>query len=116
MGNKTFGSRINMLRNEKGLSMDKLAAILGITKSRISMWENNGVVPRDELLMKLSEYFGVSTDYLLGNDDMEGKAPDESDTLHFLQRNLKRLNEEQLERTKAILSNVFDDIFNDEEA
>jgi hypothetical protein len=46
---------------------------------------------------------------------MEGQTPEESDTLHFLQRNLKELNEEQLEKAKAILSNVFDDIFNDEE-
>jgi transcriptional regulator with XRE-family HTH domain len=99
----------------KGLSMDKLASILGVTKSRISMWENNGVVPRDEVLLQLSNYFGVSTDYLLGNDSMEGQTPEESDTLHFLQRNLKELNEEQLEKAKAILSNVFDDIFNDEE-
>ena len=95
--------------------MDKLASILGITKSRISMWENNGVVPRDEVLLQLSNYFNVSTDYLLGNDDMDGKAPEESKTLHFLQRNLKELNEEQLEKAKVILSNVFDDIFNDSE-
>ena len=95
--------------------MDQLASILGITKSRISMWENNGVVPRDEVLLQLSNYFRVSTDYLLGNDDMDGKVPEGSETLHFLQRNLKELNEEQLEKAKVILSNVFDDIFNDSE-
>lgn len=95
--------------------MDKLASILGITKSRISMWENNGVVPRDEVLVQLSKYFNVSTDYLLGNDTMDGKNPAESKTLHFLQRNLRELNEEQLEKAKNILSNVFEDIFNDDE-
>ena len=115
MANKIFGNRVKKLRMERGLSMDKLASILGITKSRISMWENNGVVPRDEVLLQLSNYFNVSTDYLLGNDDMEGKVPGESKTLHFLQRNLKELNEEQLEKAKVILSNVFDDIFNDSE-
>jgi hypothetical protein len=46
---------------------------------------------------------------------MDGKVPEESKTLHFLQRNLKELNEEQLEKAKVILSNVFDDIFNDSE-
>lgn len=115
MANKTFGNRVKKLRNERGLSMDKLAEILGITKSRISMWENNGVVPRDDLLLKLSDYFNVSIDYLLGNDELDGKAPQESETLHFLQRGLKELNDEQLEKAKAILSNVFDDIFNDDE-
>lgn len=95
--------------------MDKLAVILGITKSRISMWENNGVVPRDEILLKLSDFFNVSVDFLLGNDEMDGITPEESKTLHFLQRGLKELNEEQLEKAKTILSNVFDDIFNDDE-
>ena len=54
MANKIFGNRVKKLRMERGLSMDKLASILGITKSRISMWENNGVVPRDEVLLQLS--------------------------------------------------------------
>lgn len=115
MANKTFGSRIKKLRTEKGLSMDALASILGMTKSRISMWENNGVVPRDETLLQLSQYFGVSIDYLLGNEEMQGKEPDESETLHFLHRNLKQMNEEQLEKAKNVLSTVFDDIFNDDE-
>ena len=46
---------------------------------------------------------------------MDGKNPAESKTLHFLQRNLRELNEEQLEKAKNILSNVFEDIFNDDE-
>ena len=115
MANKIFGSRVKKLRSERGLSMDALALALGVTKSRINMWENNGVVPRDEVLLALSNYFEVSTDYLLGNDEMDGKSPKESATLHYLQRNLKELNEEQLEKAKNILSTVFDDIFNDDE-
>ena len=115
MANYTFGKRIKKLRTDRGLSMDALANALGLTKSRISMWENNGVVPRDDILIQLSQYFDVSIDYLLGNEEMEDKDPSESKTLHFLHRNLKELNEDQLEKAKNILSSVFDDIFNDEE-
>ncbi len=115
MSNKIFGERIKKLRTDRNMTMDVMATKLGISKSRINMWENNGVVPRDDVLLRVSKYFDVSTDYLLGNDDMEGKEPEGSTTLHFLQRNLKGLNEEQLEKAKNILSSVFDDIFEDDE-
>ena len=115
MGNTTFANRIKKLRTDKNMSMDALAKQLNVTKSRINMWENNGVVPRDEVLIQLSDYFGVSIDHLLGNDENEGKEPNEGETLRFLQRNLKSMNEEQLEKAKRVLSSVFEDLFNDDE-
>ena len=113
MPNKTFSRRIKALRTGKSLSMDELAEKLGVTKSRISMWENNGVVPRSDVLQKLSQYFKVSTDYLLGNDEMVDKRP-VSVTMSTLQRGLNEMNEEQLKVTKKMLSAVFTDIFNDD--
>ncbi len=115
MPNKIFSERIRKLRIDRKLTMDALAKELGLSKSRISMWENNGVVPRDEVLMRLSAFFDVSTDFLLGNDAMEGKEPETSSDLQFIQRGLKGMDEEQLKKAKAVLSSVFDDIFEDEE-
>ena len=115
MSNKIFGDRVKKLRADKDMTMDALATALGVSKSRINMWENNGVVPREDVLLKLSKYFDVSTDYLLGNDGMEGKEPEGNATLHFLQRNLKGMNEEQLEKAKNVLISVFDNIFEDDE-
>ncbi|NLH92544.1 MAG: helix-turn-helix transcriptional regulator [Atopobium sp.] len=114
MGNEAFAKRIKKLRNDKGLTMEALGQQLGISKGRISMWENNGVVPRNDVLKLLSEFFGVSTDYLLGNDDMEGKRP-QSPTLHAIQRGLNEMDEEQLNKAKNVLSSVFEEIFNDKE-
>ena len=76
MGNEIFASRIKKLRTDKKLTLDGLANELNINKSRIGMWENNGTVPRDDVLIELSKYFDVSIDYLLGNDKMEDKKPD----------------------------------------
>ncbi len=45
----------------------------------------------------------------------EGINPNVSPTLNYLHRNLNELSEEQLQKAKKILNNVFDDIFNDEE-
>ena len=51
MANRTFSKRIRNLRIDHNLTMNALAKKLGVTKSRISMWENNGTVPRDDILI-----------------------------------------------------------------
>ncbi|MCR5345022.1 MAG: helix-turn-helix domain-containing protein [Lachnospiraceae bacterium] len=114
MGNEVFAQRIKKLRMDRNLSLDGLAKELGINKSRISMWETNGTVPRDEILLKLSQFFGVSIDYLLGNEQMEGKEPDKG-KLQYLQRGLEKLDESRLEKAEKMLSVMFDDIFEAEE-
>lgn len=114
MGNEIFASRIKKLRTDKKLTLDGLANELNINKSRIGMWENNGTVPRDDVLIELSKYFDVSIDYLLGNDKMEDKKPD-SQRLQYLQRGLGKLDEGRLEKAEKMLSVMFDDIFEDEE-
>lgn len=114
MSNKTFGNMVKKLRTDKNLTMEELGEAIGVKKSRINMWENNGVVPRDDVLIKLSKFFEVSTDALLGTGN-EGVNPNTSPTLNYLHRNLNELNEDQLQKAKKILSDVFDDIFNDEE-
>ena len=113
MGNKVFQDRISKLRNDSNLTMDQLAKKLNVSKRRENMWENNGTVPRNDVLKSLAEYFGVSIDYLLGNDSTENKEP-ESNELRVLQRGLKSLDQEELLKAKKVLSAVFDDIFSDD--
>ena len=62
----SIGQRIQSLRNEKNLSQDELAEKLGYqNRQSITKWET-GTTPTTEALAKLSEFFGVSTDYILG--------------------------------------------------
>lgn len=114
MGNKVFSERIKKLRIDSNMTMDMLAKKLNITKSRISMWENNGTVPREDILLELSKLYNVSIDYLLGNDKMEGQEPDKGE-LKVLQRGLSNLNEEDLKKAKTVLEVMFDNIFAEEE-
>ncbi len=46
MANLIFSTRVKELREEAGLSMDQLARELGVSKSRVNMWENNGTKER----------------------------------------------------------------------
>ena len=114
MANIFFQTRVKELREKAGLTMDRLAAELGVTKSRINMWENKGTVPRMAVLLKLAKRFQVPTDYLLGNDDTSQVSEDRT-RLNSLQRNLGKLNEKDLEKAEGMLKAVFMDIFNDED-
>ncbi len=114
MPNKYFQSRVKELRGKADLTMEALATELGVTKSRVNMWENKGTVPRMDALVKLAKRFNVTTDYLLGNDDRTPIDPSKS-KLNSLQRNLGKLNEKELEQAEGMLKAVFKDIFNDED-
>ena len=60
---------IRNLRTARGISQVDLASELGITKQCVSNWENDNILPSIEMLVKISKYFKVSTDYLIGLDN-----------------------------------------------
>jgi len=108
----TFGRRVQNLRTDAGLTMDQFAHNLGVTKSRVNMWENGGIIPRRDMLVKVADYFKVSTDYLL-NSGQDGKKPEEDHVVQIIQRGLTDMNAEQQKKALKILSAAFDEIFND---
>lgn len=64
-----FGDRIKKLRDEKNISQFELSEFLGISQQALSKWENEKTEPDNDSLVKLANYFNVSTDYLLGNSE-----------------------------------------------
>lgn len=65
-----LGARIKELRKEFGLSQVDLASRLEVTKQTISNWENENIQPSIDMLVDLANVFNVTTDYLLGLDDV----------------------------------------------
>jgi transcriptional regulator with XRE-family HTH domain len=65
-----FKDNLVYLRKMKGMSQENLAAKLDITRQTISKWEKGAAVPDLDRILKLSELFGVSVDYLV-KDEME---------------------------------------------
>ena len=61
-----FKENLKMLRKEEGLSQDKLVLLLETSRSTISFWENGEREPTMSSLIKLSKFFKVSIDYLVG--------------------------------------------------
>ena len=65
----TLNENIKKLRLAKGLNQVEFAKFLCVTKQCVSNWENDNVVPSIDMLCKIADFFGVSTDYLLGRSE-----------------------------------------------
>lgn len=63
------------LCKQAGKRPSAVAEELGINKSNVTNWKKKGYTPRGEALQQIADYFGVSTDLLLGKET----APAESE-------------------------------------
>ena len=61
-------NRIKELREAKGIPQKALAVDLNVSQPTVSAWEKGTKIPSAKSTEKLSSYFGVSMDYLLGRD------------------------------------------------
>ncbi len=67
--------RIQQLRKAKGLSQEQLADAVGVSRQAVSKWESGQSLPDIPKLIALSEYFEVTTDYLLRGIEPQPAAP-----------------------------------------
>ena len=72
----TLGQRLQNARKEAGLSQEELAEQLGVSRQAVSKWENDSGYPEMEKMIRLSQIYQVSLDYLVGNEQ-EQEQPDE---------------------------------------
>ena len=57
--------RLMFERKKKKLTQIQLAEVVGVSRITINKWETGKSTPSVEMLLKLSKYFNVTTDYLL---------------------------------------------------
>lgn len=57
------------LCKQKGVSCKKAAEEIGLSNSITTKWKKTGATPKGKTLQLIADYFGVSTDYLLGNEN-----------------------------------------------
>lgn len=67
-----YSKRIRELRKQAGLSQKDLAQKLFISQQSVGKWESGKNRPTPDTFLKLAELFGVTTDYLMGNDAPSG--------------------------------------------
>lgn len=64
-----ISTKIKLLRTSNNISQERLGEMVGVKKRTISSYENDNCFPSIEVLTRISNIFGVSTDELLGIDN-----------------------------------------------
>ena len=75
-----FADKLITLRKKAGWSQEELAEKLGVTRQSVSKWEGAQSVPDIDKILQLARLFGVTTDYLLKEEQGEPEYTAEDDT------------------------------------
>ena len=72
-----FIPRLKELINQSGKMQKEICAQIGISPKRLSYWKTGRIEPHLDDIILMADYFGVTTDYLLGYTNADGsKNPD----------------------------------------
>lgn len=81
-----LSEKLYTLRKKSGLSQEQLAEQLSVSRQAISKWESGTSVPESDKLIVISNYFKVSLDYLLKEDDEQQVTSENHDSLQTSDR------------------------------
>ncbi len=102
---KSLNENIRLLRTERGMSQVEFAKHMNVTKQCISNWENDNVLPSIEMLVRLADFFNVTTDALLGRSmekflDVSCLSDAQITHLQLLIRDLAAVNKQNTAKKK----------------
>ena len=88
---------IKRLRLARGLNQVEFAKAMGVSKQCVSNWENDNVMPSIEMLVKIADYFNVTTDYVLGRTekitiDVSKLTDEQISHISLIVRDMEKLN------------------------
>lgn len=86
-----FFDRFVLLCKQKGVTQTKVVDDIGVTRGAIHKWRQGGT-PRGKVLSAIADYFGVTTDYLLGNEKSTPADEGQSAELSEDDKRMQRLN------------------------
>lgn len=90
----TTGEKIASLRKQSGITQEQLGETLGVSRQAISRWESDAAFPETENLIRMSELFHCTIDYLLkdsGEEPTKEKKDEEKESMP-----------ETIEKTEAV--------------
>ncbi len=86
-----FGSQLQKLRSQRGISISVMSKAIGIDRSTIYRWERNLTSPKShEIVMMVADFFHISPDYFFKNDDITEELQSE---VHQLREELNSLRQ-----------------------
>lgn len=112
--NLLVAERIKICRKNSGYSQEELANLLGMKRTNIANYEAGRIIPPGNIIVAMSEIFGVSTDYILGLSESFNDKVD-SEELKVIQRAKTKMSDNDWERAMKILKLSFVEAFEDED-
>lgn len=92
-----LNENIKSLRISRNYNQVEFAKRLDVTKQCVSNWENDNVVPSIDMLVKIADLFGVTTDFLLGRNnkkmlDISGLTDEQAGHISIIVNDFIKLN------------------------
>ena len=95
-----FSEKLYDLRKKGGLSQEQLAEQLGVSRQAVSKWESGKAIPESDTLVSISEYFHVTLDYLMKENDI---ADLESEPVVSMNNEMPRTDSGKVKRILGII-------------
>lgn len=104
----SFGKILKNLRQENDLTQEELAKKINTARSNIANYENDKNMPSIDILEKISKFFDVSIDYLLGKTDKRNNDNDkkELEINWALSGGYSALNDTNREIAKSVIESL----------
>lgn len=98
----SLGERIKKQRKNCGMSQEKVAELVGVSRQAVTKWETEQSAPSTENLFKLAEIFGITVDILLESGEQEKNAPAEQIYYLYKMEEAKKADELRAKRKRNL--------------
>ena len=93
-----FGENLKKLRKGRSMTQSELGGKIGLSKAVISKYETGLGYPSFDVLIRIAQFFGVTTDFLLGVSgnrtmDISGLTASQAEAVHRLVAELRSANQ-----------------------
>ena len=97
---KMLNETIKQLRILNGLNQVELGKRLKVSKQCVSNWENDNILPSVAMLVRIADFFGVTTDYLLGREateliSLDNLTEEQATHIRLIIKDLRQLNQKK---------------------
>lgn len=99
----SLGERIKEQRKNCGLSQEKVAELVGVSRQAVTKWEAEQSAPSTENLFRLVEIFGTTVDILLASEEEEKNSPAEQIYYLYKMEEAKKADDLRARRKKNVL-------------
>lgn len=89
----SFSERLKELRAEKGIRSEDAAEVFGVSRATLSAYEMGKSVPDLNVLNKMADFYGVSTDYICGRTNVKKSLQTDTSSVKLSQSDVNKISE-----------------------